>query len=1538
MAKLGDLKFELILDDKKFNQQITDNVRAAKSLNTDLSTLLDIKRQLGRLTNEEYQTQKRLDNIESNRRKNAEKELEAATRRKVQEEKLRREIEKGTKSMSQRGKVMRELTAMAGSYLSLMGAEKFVSAIVRTTGEFEKQRIALRAILKDVSGADSIFEQIKSLSVISPFRFKELVDYTKQLSAFSVPMSELYDTTKMLADVSAGLGVDMSRLVLAYGQVRSAAFLRGQEVRQFTESGIPILEELGKQIAEMEGHAVSAADVFDRISKRQVTFEMVAKVFKDMTSEGGKFYDMQATLADTLAGKISNLGDAFDIMFNSIGEKNLGFLKGTVSVITDLAKNYEKVGVVLISMASAYGIAKAGMIAYMLITEQLRWKQLALIKAFRLTRIWVLKNPYAALTAAAVAAVGAITALIVSYDRSNKMLRAVNDTVAEFNSQCDNERIKLDYIFGRMEKLTVGTGEYNDVKKELIQSYGQYLSNVDLENLKLGNLIPVYDKLIDKVTEYSRAKAMESGMARISDEYNQEAEEYYKWFNNNLKKILDPKKDEAIAKQLKDYFSGKVEWEDLTEEAIKVYRQFPMNRGFQYTMMGNELDVYREKLKKLQEDSKQATEDLVDMVNVLYTVDKPDGGNLNAWQKKIDDIVRGVKDLNVDDMKVDATDSVMDYVKKISELRDDLTKKALVEKGVDEELAKQEEERLKVIEKINTALGGAVDKYKETKKDGSPKGQGGKSKEEKELERRIKLLNTMKKIYDDFKGLGFADNTIRDILKGIPSLADQEGAEAYIQALKFDEELMKTASELAKYNPTSASTVLDSLGLGEGKDLAKEVKKAYEAIDKYYDAISEFMDKSYAKEGSGVAYDVEKIVTDYLNAANKVDIKMKEAQDLLKEALSGNRLAKEEIISKYGEEFWNDYVVNGKKALDQIAGYEKDALRKAAQERVDDLAQKYVKEQLFAANIDMTDLSDKSIFQLRKLMQNLQDEIDKNPLELNVETKEALEARGIDISNLAGTFDADGNLVKAGVNIDELAKSLEELSIPLTDDEKAILKMMQALQLANVSTESFGKTIKKVLQGKMSELSVEQWKKLAKTVSSYVDQLRNVTDALGELGKVTGNTGLSGLATQFSELAEVMGPVIESLMKGDWMSAVVSLVTSLATKAIQAATSVAQLKANIDSAAASQRVLNAEMDINKGVDNIFGTDSIKKLSNAYAKAEESFAAAKQRVSEVNKELSGGKGNNTPGWLAAIGTFTGIGLVSNLRTAIGLVDDYKVTLQDAADKLNLTLIDSTTGLYDVDALQTILNTYDSLDASSKKWLEDTIADTKIYANAIESLSDVMNNLLGDVAGDMASAFVDAFKTAGDAAMDYASIMDDVATQIGEAVIKSTLLENVFTDEQAKKAAEYLAKGDTAGALKIIDSAMQAAEELTPSIQKLLEGISGYMKVGESDTSSSGGTTLSSGIKSITEDTANLLASYVNAIRADVSYSKAQREQIIAGINQLLGGSQVSPSLDDYLNQISGYTYEISVSTREIMTDLRSVISPFDGGGYGINVNQ
>lgn len=256
--------------------------------------------------------------------------------------------------MNTAGQLSRQLALV----FSVSQIEGYISKLANVRGEFELQQRSLEAILQNKAQADQIFNKTVQLAVKSPFQIKELVTFTKQLAAYRIESDKLYDTTKRLADVSAGLGIDMGRLILAYGQVKAAAYLRGTEVRQFTEAGINLYGELQRYFEEVKGEAYTTAQIVDMISKRKVTFEDIENIFKRLTDSGGLFYNMQEIQAETLQGKISNLKDSIDVMLNSIGKANEDTLKGSIDSIKVLIDNWETV----VEVAKAFGIVVGSMV------------------------------------------------------------------------------------------------------------------------------------------------------------------------------------------------------------------------------------------------------------------------------------------------------------------------------------------------------------------------------------------------------------------------------------------------------------------------------------------------------------------------------------------------------------------------------------------------------------------------------------------------------------------------------------------------------------------------------------------------------------------------------------------------------------------------------------------------------------------------------------------------------------------------------------------------------------------------------------------------------------------------------------------------------------------------------------------------------------------------------------------------------------------------------------------------------------------------
>ena len=294
------------------------------------------------------------------------------------------------------------------SAFSVQAIRGYVNQMIKVRGEMELQQKSLQAILQNKDAANEIWQKTIDLAVRSPFRIKDLVTYTKQLAAYRIEADKLYETNKMLADVSAGLGVDMQRLILAFGQVKAANFLRGTELRQFTEAGIPMLDELAKHFNDMNNTALTSADVFEMISKRMVLFEDVEAVFERLTKAGGTFYRMQEIQAETLRGQISNLKDSIDIMLNDMGKANDSTMKFAVKSVKMLVDNYERLVPILKTVISAMAVYKLN--AFLaarqtgILTSMLFNMGVAAEKFF----LTISKNPWTAITAVILAAAGAV--------------------------------------------------------------------------------------------------------------------------------------------------------------------------------------------------------------------------------------------------------------------------------------------------------------------------------------------------------------------------------------------------------------------------------------------------------------------------------------------------------------------------------------------------------------------------------------------------------------------------------------------------------------------------------------------------------------------------------------------------------------------------------------------------------------------------------------------------------------------------------------------------------------------------------------------------------------------------------------------------------------------------------------------------------------------------------------------------------------------------------------------------------------------------
>lgn len=416
---------------------------------------------------------------------------------------------------------------------SVAAIQGYVEKLVAVRGEFELQQRALQAILQNKDEANALWEKTVALAIKSPFQVKELVTYTKQLAAYRIESDKLYDTTKMLADVSAGLGVDMGRLILAYGQVKAANYLRASEVRQFTEAGVNILGELADIYTELEGRMVSVGEVQSRITKRMVAFGDVEQVFKRITSAGGIFYNMQEIQAETLAGMISNLKDNFDVMFNDIGKANDGVLKGFINIINDIVANWRILAVALnaamIGLAAYTAKTTIAIIAnngFTASTIEAAVAQGGLTKALIVTGNalfkfgkFLLSNPYILVATAVAAVVFYLKELAYQADET----RATYDTL---NNQLDTQKEKLESLVtsienqvSAQEKAEAALANFKKGTKEYKDAEAKANEERDKTQKLLNTLKMQYPEVYAKVMQNKDGiKSLASEQKKYNDE------------------------------------------------------------------------------------------------------------------------------------------------------------------------------------------------------------------------------------------------------------------------------------------------------------------------------------------------------------------------------------------------------------------------------------------------------------------------------------------------------------------------------------------------------------------------------------------------------------------------------------------------------------------------------------------------------------------------------------------------------------------------------------------------------------------------------------------------------------------------------------------------------------------------------------------------------------------------------------------------------------------------------------------------------------
>lgn len=1446
------------------------------------------------------------------------------------------------KQVTHMGRIWGQLGNQVKNVISIYAMQRFTRSLIEMGGEFEKQKFALRAIIGDLGKADQIYNNLKKVAVKSPFHFGDFAGYAKQLAAFSIPVNEIYDTTKRLADVSAGLGVDMSRIILAYGQIRAASFLRGQEVRQLTEAGIPIIEELAIKLTELRGVTVSTSEVFDAISRREVPFAMVKEVFKELTDEGGKFYKMQEVLAQSLSGKWSNLTSHYQIMLDDMAQSSRGILNGLIEALTWFVKNADR------AMALLSGIFVGGAMAGIVKIVEVFIKTLDGAK-FTLVNFGKTITKMITPAGMAGAAVGILTSAVMYVkNRSDSFNESITETIQTTHNLIETVRRStkslIDLAEAEKNNVNVTAERQKVIKKlaqtepELAEEVAKHADNVEWLTKKTEEYIVAYKAARDLEISSKGESWRDSSSEKLEEKLN-EAEAKLR------KKMIILRRDYAlfveglgydVEESLAKMFSKSSTSEEvlsiigdsLMDDAEKMakiseiqYQEYIDNnlhnlaKGFSKAFVdyNNLLAKFEKRNEKFKEEAERLTKTLHNtlMQNTEYASAAADGAIRKAAQKQaiiISDLSIKMKKamaeiLGLDFKGLDNKKELTGWQKEVSDIVGNLVtiKDATTIKEAINDITSEADKARRFLESID------IDKARSSDTKAAQAIVKQYEAEEEALEKLMKaltLLGVLRKI------TGGSDTTKKD------PLAEQikERVDLLKEAISYYNKyipIMGRVNALEKvqsegkfkgigFNPDAVKDMLNDLykQLGD-TEAQKKVKESITSMltDIEFNDIKDNVDK------------LAKDTSDYINRS-------KERWDLFDKLFeqSGDRtLSFTLAFGTEDDEGGKNFVDSMEKklleltkdsgfGLEDLLGMRPDDLESNFSKPIIDLIGKIKDERVKAReSILMSDakaiaetagLEAKAAAITAKYKAKMADTSNEQAIDAYTqqmyEELSELYSKAIQLSPIWSELFGDvsdysykmlKNLVSRAKELVNTAKELKDSDgkgtgvFELVGKEgqkyeingEALTRMLKAIAKKSDEIRKnnpfayFTTAWKRFLDAPNGEEKEKAMKQLFESAAMVSSEVGEIAASFADMFDALGNEELADTVGLIGDISNELGGIAEGFSQGGAAGGILATL--------------------------------------KAVPSIIGSiarNHDKKLDRKIQKSEQEVKRLQNAYENVNKEVERQLGAMTKGQVdRQIDSLKGqIEETQNMlekerkkkKSDQGKIDDYKQQIKELNDQVQYFYEDLAKNLYDIDI---------------KGW-----------------------------AGQFSSAIMDAWRKGGDAAKAYEQTANEVLANVANKMLAETILEPVFK-ELRKQLPEMLDKGkltkeDMGKIAKTLvdvgDKWGSAIDELDQINEMIKEQSGGRFDLKFKDELESN---LGKGIQATTEDTSQLLASYLNAIRQDVSVNR----DILTNLADAITGSisnNIATAVAD-LKKIESNTFRSANGVDDINDKLDSVMN-------------
>lgn len=1282
--------------------------------------------------------------------------------------------------------VFKKVGAGLAAYFSATTLKNFGQELIKVRGDFQQLEVAFTTMLGSKEKADALMDQIVKTAATTPFDLQGVANGAKQLLAYGESAENVNDTIVRLGNIASGLSLPLNDLVYLYGTTMVQGRLFTQDVRQFMGRGIPLVQELSKELGK------TTDEINQMVTDGKIGFPEVQRVIENLTNEGGMFYNLMEAQSKTLTGQISNLEDAWASMLNNIGKQSEGALSAGIEFAATLVENYETILKILKTLVITYGAYKAAVIAFNVVqavqielakgytlAELAKYRALLLVEgAQKLLNKTMLANPY---ILAATALVGLITAVVTFADSTSvaeEQQNRLNEAIKRADEEVATEIGKIEALTTVIKSETAAQEDRNKALRDLIALSPEHLSGITEEAVRNGEATVAIDNYVEALRKKILMQQLEQELAESikREEAAKKGENEIGWFRQMLLGAAQSEYNTSGGAMV----GGPI---DFVGEANKALNEeiIAQEQAFQKNI--------KAEIAKIYESSGSGSTGGTDALGV---------GTVGARIQEITDKISALEvqrnKLNASDAagiaKINAEIAALNKEKSRLEGKGGKSGTEAVVEGSLNYYKKIKEDALKSLNNLN-----ASDANFATKQAALLRTVADAEKHIAEIELGSRSfaeqLEVRKNQYRQYNrwveavGKETADAEFKGLIEGGKTYVDYlNGQIATLQSLQ-------SAGNLGGEDAKRLVTLL------EARDEATGVKSP---IDKF-------------KEGLAAAKEESESLVEYIE-------KIKQLEQELEGDNSELGLEKRGILAEEDENTTQEIEAQVKGWLKAYEGYEQkrnrltqeyEQKRKLIEERnTDGQYDEQLKnlEKEFKANLSALDaeVMAKSDLWIR-LFANASYMSKKQIREVIADTKQLLDyLNGATTDKPIGfteeqlqSLKEDPEKIKA--IYDALNKQQEELEgrtdYLFSDLVKGIGNLKEASDLAKKAQSEQNDETRKAIELQAEMARQKGMSQILSGIAEFGNVVSQFAGKIGELADATGDEGLKNTAEAMNDVGNIISATAMGAATGGWVGAVIGGITSIGSALFDSFTKGAKTAAEAEKNAAdwarAYQLLALELK-EEDYESVFGTKSIARTAEVYRLLVESLELYNEAVNgttkvDLAKDLIA-QGVSLDKVLENINASADSLQNMSIKTKdygwfaelFGKKDQY-TSLKDLAPEI------WGDGGFDVEAARAFLETNTQLTEEQRTQIQHVI---DLY-DQYEKLNDMLEQEIADSFGDLGSSLIKSITTAitnGEDALElFADSIGLKFEELGEKIAYELFFADMFATLQEELKATY-----------------------------------------------------------------------------------------------------------------------------------------------------